>query len=189
MSDSSEFLKFFTSQSIESGAETGFQFEITCGSCKKSSQTDFFPHPLPPGGLPKVTLFRKDVPVSESRILWEKAQAEALAKAADGIESKFQICGKCLKPVCNKCWLANRNKCMACVANEAAGAINSGLRQQAEELAGEREAKCPSCNTLVGVAKFCPKCGQKMTVKGICAQCNAKIPKDATFCTECGKKV
>lgn len=185
-----EFLKQFKDLSVESGNTTGFQFGFTCPSCNKSLKSEFVPRATG-GTWVKAGMFKKEDPseMSEARVIWNKAKMETLTEFADEIEREYTFCGKCCLFVCLPCYQGARTSCMKCISKAAQIAIESGLRQQSEELAKEREAKCPSCNALVGGAKFCPKCGMKMIVRGICPHCNAKISKEATFCTECGKKV
>ncbi len=185
-----EFLKQAKDLSVESGNDTGFQFELTCPSCKKSLKSDFIPRSTG-GAWVKTGMFKKEdaSEMPEAKLVWNKAKMQALTEFADGIERSFTFCGKCCMYVCLPCYQGARTSCIACIAKAAQLAIESGLRAQSEELQKEREAKCPSCNALVGTAKFCPKCGMKMIVRGICPHCNAKISKEAAFCTECGKKV
>lgn len=50
---------------------------------------------------------------------------------------------------------------------------------------------CPHCSVQIAMpgSKFCQNCGGTLNAILNCSGCGAKIAANASFCTECGKKL
>ena len=133
------------------------------------------------------------------------AHDAALKEAVEEIRPKFQKCRRCGNWLCaTTCWNPRANMCKECapVAEEEETAMRAEhvrtqvtndlfLEENARMSAKAKavHAKCTSCGTKLGGAKFCPSCGTKVgAAPEHCPGCEARWTPGAKFCTECGYK-
>jgi membrane protease subunit (stomatin/prohibitin family) len=61
---------------------------------------------------------------------------------------------------------------------------------QAAEAEAAAHARCMSCGSQVGKAKFCPECGTPVkAAKPTCPSCGHQPEAATKFCPECGSKM
>lgn len=175
-----DLLKKIENACIEEGDEAGFQFSITCPSCKQKIYSDFTPFT----GNRSKSMFQKN---ADPDAAWNSQKRIAFQEAATEFDESLIVCDKCDEHVCPTCYLTDRGMCMKCCTDSAKRVLDESWHQLHSN--NQEQNCCFQCGTKVGQAKFCPKCGAKQKVKGVCEGCSAKIPEEALFCPECGKKV
>ena len=175
-----DLLKQIQSACVEKGEEVGFQFFIKCPSCNEEFYSEFVLYK----GTKLKALFRKDNDLNQE---WNEQKRKAFQEAGEFFDDTFVYCDECDKYVCPDCYVAERGMCLKCCTESAKRVLDEGWHMAHSN--SEALKQCPKCGAKVGTAKFCPKCGAKQKVKGICEHCSARIPEEALFCPECGKKV
>jgi membrane protease subunit (stomatin/prohibitin family) len=210
-----KFHKNFSDHSVNSGPNSGFQFEFNCERCGDAWRAEFVPYR---GGqasswLGKAAgmfggLMGEASTAAEglAQAGYGKAHDAAFASAIEQATNHFHRCARCMKYVCDLCWNAKAGLCRECspdaeVEIESARAV--GERSAAAEKATQegmargakldvkrdRQLNCPQCNAETHGAKFCPECGFKLAVLIQCPKCSTEAPPGTKFCPECGEKL
>ena len=200
--------------SVETGTDSGFQFEFYCEICGEAWRSDFDPY----GGARATGWLRQanslfggalggaaDAADTVAQTGWRTAHDKALVEAIEEAKVHFHRCPRCTSYVCDKDWSEEAGLCRRCAPNaelEVEAAYASGKVYAVGEkaaLKGIQDGKkmdvnertqvtCPTCGATTGGAKFCPECGEKLAQHAYCTQCGAELPAGAKFCGECGTK-
>ena len=210
-----KFSKNFRDHSVQSGANSGFQFEFNCERCQDAWRSDFVPYrgEQTSRWIGKAAgmfggILREASTAAEglAQAGYGKAHDAAFAAAIEQAQKHFHRCARCMKFACDTCWNTAKGLCRDCApdaevevdAARAAGEV-AAVREAAElegkargaqiDVKRDRQLVCPQCKAETHGAKFCPECGFKLAVQTQCPKCSAEIAPGAKFCPECGDKL
>lgn len=200
---------------IQSGVNSGFQFEFYCERCHDAWRTDFksYSSGRASGWLGKATGFLGGIASEAGSAMeglaesgWGRARDEAFKESVKQAENHFNRCARCFQYVCGRCWNKDKGLCLNCApdaeveieAARARGELEAAAEQAAKEgmsrgaakdVKSSRQLVCPKCRAETHGAKFCPECGMQMAKAAFCPECRAEVSPGVKFCPECGHKM
>lgn len=199
--------------SVQSGVNSGFQFEFYCERCGDTWRTDFVPYRSgqASGWLSKAAGLLGGVLGGAGETVeglaeagWRKAHDQAFKEAVEQAKRHFHRCARCFQYVCEVCFNRESGLCLNCAPDAeveieaaraqgdvyAAGkkAALEGIRRgKQRDVKRTRQLICPECGTETHGAKFCPECGFQLGGKTHCPSCSTEVSPTSNFCPECGR--